>query len=116
MDLEILRRYLGGKPGAREAFPFGPEYLVFKVGGKMFALVALTEDPLRVNLKCDPEKALVLRDAFPCVLPGYHMNKRHWNTVVVAADLPGDILTMMLDDSYTLVVAGLPRSVREGLS
>jgi len=112
MTFETLKATLLSKPGAVEDFPFDPVTLVLKVGGKMFALVILDEDPMRMNLKCDPLKAEFLREAFPSITPGYHMNKRHWNTVRLDGSLPDDLLRAMIDDSYELVVRGLPRSRR----
>jgi predicted DNA-binding protein (MmcQ/YjbR family) len=112
MDFETLRAYLAAKPGAVEEFPFDLVTLVFKVGGKMFALVATTDDPLRINLKCDPEKAELLRECFPAVLPGYYMNKRHWNTVVLDGSIADEDLLAMIDESYALVVQGLPKAKR----
>jgi predicted DNA-binding protein (MmcQ/YjbR family) len=112
MDLTRLRAYLNAKPAAAEDFPFDLVTLVVKVGGKMFALVSLAESPLRLNLKCDPEKALILRDCYPAVTPGYHMNKRHWNTIRLDGSIPPDELFAMIDDSYALVVQGLPRARR----
>ncbi|MEO3973350.1 MmcQ/YjbR family DNA-binding protein [Streptomyces sp. CAU 1734] len=96
---------------AVEEFPFGPETSVFKVGGRMFALSALDGDPLRVNLKCDPENAVRLRADHPGITPGWHMNKRHWNTVEPAG-LPDKLVRELIEDSYDLVVAGLPRAER----
>lgn len=116
MSLEQLRSYLLGLPGAIADFPFGPEHLVAKVEGKMFALIALTEQPLRMNLKCDPEHAEVLRDYYPAVLPGYHMNKKHWNTLVLDGSIPEVEVLSMIDDSYRLVVASLPRRLQQGLT
>ncbi len=112
MTFETLKDYLLGKPGAGEDFPFDDVTLVFKVGGKMFALVILDEDPMRMNLKCDPVKAEFLRAQFPAVHPGYHMNKRHWNTVTLDGTLPDPLVLAMIDDSYELVVRGLPRARR----
>jgi len=112
MDFPTLRAYLAARPGASEDFPFGPTTLVAKVGGRMFALVFTGAEPLRVNLKCDPLKAEVLRGYYSAVLPGYHMNKRHWNTVVIDGSIPETELRAMIDDSYALVVKGLPRSRR----
>ena len=83
MNIEILREYCLSKPGAEETLPFGPDTLVFKTGGKVFLLVGLDEERLSFNVKCDPDKAIELREEFPCVLPGYHMNKKHWNTIIV---------------------------------
>lgn len=114
MDFETLRAYLSAKPGAVADFPFDQVTLVFKVGEKIFALVATDEDPLRINLKCDPEKAEILRDCFSSVLPGYHMNKRHWNTVVLDGSIPDEDVLVMIDDSYELVVQGLPKARRPG--
>jgi len=114
MDLEQLRRYLKAKPGAVEDFPFDLVTLVAKVGGKMFALVGTDEMPLRLNLKCDPLKAEVLREYYPAVLPGYHMNKRHWNTVVLDGTMPDADVRAMIDESYDLVVKGLPKAKRPG--
>ncbi|TXS55089.1 MmcQ/YjbR family DNA-binding protein [Streptomyces sp. t39] len=96
---------------AVEEFPFGPETSVFKVLGKMFALSALDGTPLTVNLKCDPDNAVRLRAEHPAIAPGWHMNKRHWNTVTVG-DLPDRMVRELVEDSYDLVVAGLPRAER----
>jgi predicted DNA-binding protein (MmcQ/YjbR family) len=112
MDFEDLRRYLLAKPAAVEDFPFDSVTLVIKVSNKMFALVGINDVPLRVNLKCDPLKAELLRERYTAVLPGYHMNKRHWNTVVLDGSIPDTELLAMIDDSYNLVVAGLPKSKR----
>lgn len=108
--------YLSRKHGASDSYPFGPGARVFKVGGKMFALIGEDEETLTLNLKCDPEDALALRAAYPnWVRPGYHMNKKHWNTVVVGEGLPDDVLREMMDHSYTLVVASLPKALRAKL-
>lgn len=95
-----------------EDFPFGPEISVFKVSGKLFALSSLDGAPLTVNLKCDPDMAVQLRAAHPEIVPGWHMNKRHWNTVTVDAKLPDAMVRELIEDSYDLVVAGLPKAVR----
>ncbi|MGH4028201.1 MmcQ/YjbR family DNA-binding protein [Actinomycetota bacterium Odt1-20B] len=95
-----------------EDFPFTPETSVFKVAGKLFALTRLDGSPLTVNLKCDPDMAVQLRAAHPEIVPGYHMNKRHWNTVTVDGELPDARVRELIEDSYDLVVAGLPRAVR----
>jgi len=115
MNFEVLRDYLMSKTGAYEDFPFDNVTLVIKVAGKMFALTDITEDPLRVNLKCDPLKAEILREQFAAVIPGYHMNKRHWNTVVLDGSIPFSDIFAMIDESYALVVKGLPKSKREKL-
>lgn len=112
MDFEQLRSYLLSKPEAIEDFPFDATTLVLKVGGKMFAALGINDDPLRVNLKCDPQKAEILREQYPAVLPGYHMNKRHWNTLVLDGSLPKAEVRAMIDESYELVVKGLPKAQR----
>jgi predicted DNA-binding protein (MmcQ/YjbR family) len=117
MDIEVFRRYCLSKRGTEETLPFGPDTLVYKVMGKAFALTGLDEPEFRVNLKCDPEQAIELRDQYPGqVLPGWHMNKRHWNTVLFEAGLPDDVLKALIDHSYDLVVAGLPAKTRIALS
>src|ERR1051326_3367566 len=105
MDLADFREYCLTKAGASEDTPFGPDVLVFKVGGKMFALAALDEVPVRVNLKCDPELALDLRDRYQQVRPGYHMNKKHWNTVEIENGIPDPEIRKMIDHSYDLVAS-----------
>lgn len=102
----------GGLPGAVEEYPFGEQTAVFKVGGRMFALVPLGTDRPTVNLKCDPALALELRDRYPAVRPGYHQNKTHWNTVTLDGSVDDDELRWMIDHSYELVLAKLPRAVR----
>ena len=109
MDLAEFREYCLTKPGAREETPFGSDVLVFKVGGKMFALAALDEVPTTVNLKCDPDLALDLRDRYEQVRPGYHMNKKHWNTVALTGRIHDAELRRMIDHSYDLVCASLPK-------
>ena len=109
MDAAEFREYCLTKPGAREGTPFGPDVLVFKVGGKMFALAALDEVPTTVNLKCDPDLALDLRDRYDQVKPGYHMNKKHWNTVEIESGIPAVELRKMIDHSYDLVMRSLPK-------
>jgi predicted DNA-binding protein (MmcQ/YjbR family) len=102
--------------GAREEFPFDEANSVFKVAGKIFALSRLGGLPLRVSLKCDPDLALQLRASYPSITAGYHLNKRHWNTVEIDGSVPDQLLRDMVEDSYDLVVAGLPRAQRERLS
>ncbi|MET8506185.1 MmcQ/YjbR family DNA-binding protein [Streptomyces sp. NPDC004787] len=111
MTPEQLRAFCLDFNGATEEFPFRPEISVFKVAGKMFALATLDADPLSVNLKCDPDEAVRLRGEHPAITPGWHMNKRHWNTVRVG-ELPDRLVRELVEDSYDLVVAGLPRAVR----
>ena len=116
MDFDGARSYLGGKPEAVEDYPFGPDVLVLKIAGKMFATLSQTPGhAARMNLKCDPDEAVMLRDIFPSVLPGYHMNIRHWNTVVLDGAIPRGEIERMIDNSYSLVVAGLPRRQRQAL-
>ena len=104
MDIESLREYCLSKPGVEETLPFGPDTLVFKVEGKMFLLVGLDEEQLSFNVKCDPGKAIELREEFTCVLPGYHMNKKHWNTIVVDGSVSSKQLNEWIDWSYNLVL------------
>ncbi len=104
MNAEELREYCLHKTGTEESFPFGPDTLVFKVNGKVYLLVSLDEHPLRFNVKCNPDKAIELREEFPLsVLPGYHMNKKHWNTIVVDGTLSYQQLKEFIDDSFKLV-------------
>lgn len=116
MDYQRLHDHLLGLPGAVVDFPFDPVTLVFKVGGKMFALIFLDEEPLRMNLKCDPARAQALRDCFAAITPGYHMNKRHWNTLVLDDSLSEELVLSLADDSYALVVKGLTKAVRRAIA
>jgi predicted DNA-binding protein (MmcQ/YjbR family) len=102
-------------PGAEETTPFGPDVIVYKVAGKMFALSVPDESPHRVNLKCDPERALELRDRYEEITPGYHMNKKHWNTVQLGGRLSNALVKELIEHSYALVVASLPKKVKEEL-
>src|SRR6266516_5090571 len=115
MDLEQLREYCLSKVAATENMPFGEGVLVFKVAGKIFALAALDGIPTTVNLKCDPDLALELRDRYEKVRPGYHMNKKHWNTVELEGGIPEVELRKMIDQSYELVVRGLSKAARKKL-
>src|SRR3954469_15587923 len=115
MQADTFRDYCLKKPGVSESAPFGPDNVVFKVGGKMFALLGLDEIPACVNLKCDPDRALELRDRYEQVRPGYHMNKKHWNTVEIASGLPDGEIRKMIDHSYELVVQSLPKKQRDAL-
>lgn len=112
MDGNALHQYLIMLPEAREDYPFGPQAAVYKVRGKMFALISHRLGDYQVNLKCDPEQAFILRDIFPSVLPGYHMNKKHWNTVLLDQSVPPGEIERMVDHSYRLVVQGLPKKQR----
>lgn len=112
MNIEDIRNFCLLKKGVTEGFPFDEETLVFKVAGKMFALVDL-EDDLNINLKCDPEKVPELREQFPAVIPGYHMNKKHWNTVIIDGSIRDELIREWIDDSYNLVVKKLMSSERK---
>jgi predicted DNA-binding protein (MmcQ/YjbR family) len=112
MDARALKEQCLALPGAREEFPFGDEVSVFKVGGKMFAACGLDSEPLRLSVKCEPELAVSLRAAYPAITPGYHLNKRHWNTIALDGSLPDQLVTDLLRDSYDLVVASLPTARR----
>jgi predicted DNA-binding protein (MmcQ/YjbR family) len=102
-------------PGAEETYPFGEEVAVIKVGGRMFALVQLSDDHGSVNLKCEPARALALREAYTGIRPGYHQNKRHWNTVELDGSVGDDVVRGLIEDSYDLVAASLSRAARAGL-
>ena len=112
MDIEQIRDYCLLKREVKEDAPFGPGTLVFKVSGKMFLLLSLDSEELRFNVKCDPEKAIELREEFFCVLPGYHMNKKYWNTIIVDGSVATAKLKEWIDHSYDLVVQGLPGKLR----
>jgi predicted DNA-binding protein (MmcQ/YjbR family) len=114
MNIEELREHCLRKPGTEECFPFGEETLVFKVGGKVFLIASLT-DGNQFNVKCDPERAIELRERYEEVQPGYHMNKRHWNTVRMDGALKAKEIREMIDHSYEIIVAGLPKKIREKL-
>jgi predicted DNA-binding protein (MmcQ/YjbR family) len=111
MDAVEFREYCLGKPNTTEGMPFGETVLVFKVAGKMFALMSLDELPATANLKCNPDLALDLRDRYEQVRPGYHMNKKHWNTVAIDSGIPEAELRRMIDHSYDLVVQSVPKFV-----
>ncbi len=120
MNLEAFRSHCLSLPNTEETMPFGPEVVVYKVGGKMFALSSFLENPERpesshVNLKCEPERAVELRDCYEDITPGYHMNKRHWNTLDLAGHLPEKLVRELIDHSYQLVVASLSRKARAEL-
>jgi predicted DNA-binding protein (MmcQ/YjbR family) len=112
MDRERVLDYCGSRPGAVEDDPFGDEVAVFKVGGRIFAICGLAGHPGEVSLKCDPSLAEALRARYPAVRPGYHLNKRHWNTVELDGTVPADELAELIDHSWELVVAQLPRAER----
>ena len=116
MDRETLRAYLLSRHGAVEEHPFGPQPLVVKAGGKIFALLAEDAEPLTISLKCEPTHAQFLRDSFPAVRPGYHLNKEHWNTVTLDGSISDEGILAMIDESYRLIVAGLSKAARQQLN
>ena len=115
MNIEMLREYCLSKKAVTEDFPFGETTLVFRVKEKIFLLVSLDANPLQFNAKCDPEKAIELREEYDAVKPGYHMNKKHWNTILVDGIISTKLLKEMIDDSYNLIVQSLPKKLREEL-
>jgi len=116
MSIDEFRDYCLLKRGVSEHLPFGPDSLVFKVMGKIFSIASLDEVPLRVNFKCDPDRATQLREEYPeTITPGYHMNKRHWNTLVMHGEIPLELTKELIDHSYDLVVAGLTKKLKREL-
>ena len=113
LNIEQIREHCLCKKGVTEDFPFDEETLVFKVAGKIFLLASLEAIPLQINLKCDPEKAVELREEYDSVQPGYHMNKKHWNTIIIDGTIPARIMLNWINDSYSLVIAGLPKTQRK---
>lgn len=113
MNIESICKYCLRKNGTIEDYPFDEETLVFKVGGKMFALISLGKIPLQINLKCDPEKAIELREEFEDIQPGWHMNKKHWNTIFLGGNIRWNDLKDWIDHSYDEVVKGLKKSERD---
>jgi len=111
MDIEEIRAYCLTKNGVEEGFPFGDTTLVLKVGGKIFVLINLDSDP-SMNLKCEPGRAIELREVYPAIIPGYHMNKKHWNTVVLDGSISKRLIMEMIDHSYDLVYQSLPIRLR----
>lgn len=110
MNLETIREYCLQKAGTEEALPFGPDVIVFKVNGKSYLLLPLDTEDLRFNVKCDPDLAEELRAEYPCVLPGFHMNKKHWNTIIVDGSVPSAKIKEWIDHSYDLVEAGTKKT------
>ena len=115
MYLEELREYCLNKKGVEECLPFGNDTLVFKVMGKLFLLTGIESQPVQFNVKCDPEKAIELREKYACVLPGYHMNKNHWNTIVCDSSVNKKLIQTWIDDSYNLVVGSLTKILKAEL-
>ena len=116
MNIESLREYCLSKKAVEEGFPFGEDTLVFKVMNKIFLLVSLNANPLQFNAKCEPDKAIELREEYDAIKPGYHMNKKHWNTVIINGSVSNKLLKEMIDDSYNLIVQSLPKKAREELN
>jgi predicted DNA-binding protein (MmcQ/YjbR family) len=115
MNARELREWCLEHEGAFEDFPFTAEHSVFKVHGKMFALSALEREPLEVSVKCEPELAVELRNSYEAIRPGYHLNKRHWNTITLDGSLPDQLVRDLVEDSYDLVVSALPKRVQKEL-
>ncbi len=115
MNLETLRTYCLSLPGVTEDLPFGEDTLVFRVKGKIFLLTSLTSEHPSFNIKCDPDKAIELREQYDFVKPGYHMNKKHWNTISMEGHLSESLVKPWIKDSYDLIVASLPAKVRAEL-
>jgi predicted DNA-binding protein (MmcQ/YjbR family) len=115
MFLDEIREYCLLKKGVEEGFPFGGDTLVFKVMGKMFLLTGIDAQPVQFNAKCDPGKAIELREKFSCVLPGYHMNKQHWNTVICDGSANRKQIQEWIDDSYNLVASSLTKKLKTEL-
>jgi predicted DNA-binding protein (MmcQ/YjbR family) len=116
MNVEQLAEYCLSKVGTDDGFPFGPDTMVFKVGGKIFAICGLERTPLFVNLKCDPDYALQLRAEYDgIIIPGYHMNKEHWNSVYLESDMEMDLYRKLIDLSYNLIRSSLPKKMRAEL-
>jgi len=116
MNIELIREYCLSKPAVTESFPFDEDTLVFKIGNsKMFLLASLERVPLKINLKAVPEKSLELREKYPQITPGYHMNKKHWNSVVIDGLLPDSLIYELIDDSYSLVVKSMTKKQRNEL-
>ena len=115
MNTETLRDYCLAKLGVAESFPFGDDSLVFKVGGKMFALLSTESQPVTLNLKCDPERAIQLREEYDAVTPGFHMNKQHWNTITINGRVRAADVHEWIDHSYELVRMSLPKAIQAEL-
>lgn len=113
MNVEEIRDHCLAKKGVEESFPFDNETLVFKVGGKIFLLMGINANPIQFNVKCEPQKAIDLREKYSYVLPGYHMNKAHWNTIVCDNRTPKKLVFEWINDSYDLIVTSLPKKQRE---
>lgn len=116
MNVEEIRQHILSKNGVSESFPFDVETLVFKVADKMFALIPLEKTELSINLKCDPERSLELREQYNCINPGYHMNKKHWNTVIIDGEIEDSLLLELIDHSYELVFHKLSKKLQNSIN
>ena len=114
MNIEDLRIYCLNKQAVTESFPFDETSLVFKVKNKMFAILSLDDD-LAISLKCDPERAIELREKYPAIIPGYHLNRKLWNTIYIDDSISGKLITELIDHSYALIVASLPNKLKQEL-
>ncbi len=115
MNIEDIRDYCLSKKGVEECLPFGPETLVFKVMGKLFLLVGMDSQPLQFNVKCQPDKAIELRENYTCVIPGFHMNKQHWNSIICDGSANDKLIKGWIDDSYNLIVDSLTKKLKQEL-
>ena len=115
MNIEDMRTYLLSLDHVTEDLPFDETTLAFRIGNKIFALMGLEYDPPQINLKCDPERAEKLREEYQCVQPGYHMNKKHWNTLVMDVDATWSLFTELANHSYDLIYQSLPKSIKVSL-
>jgi len=115
MNIETIHEYCLSKKAVTEDFPFGEETVVFRVMNKIFLLVSLDSNPLQFNAKCDPEKAIELREEYDAIKPGYHMNKKHWNTITIDGSISTTLIKKIIDDSYHLIVQSLPKKIKEEL-
>jgi len=115
MTLENFKKYCLSKTGALEEFPFDFTTMVFKVGNKIFALTDINEDPLRLSLKCEPMYAVSLRQDYKAIIPGYHLNKQHWNTLIMDGTITDKLIKQLIDHSYELVLKSLTKAKREGI-
>ena len=115
MEQELLEKKLLSKAFSKKEFPFGVDVVVFKVKNKMFALYGFEDGVIRLNLKCDPNDAIAYREIYKCVIPGYHMNKKHWNTIILDGSMKDEVLIEMINESYDLVVSKLTKKEKEEL-
>ncbi len=113
MTLDRLLDHCLSKPNVEETFPFGPDILVLKVNGKVFLLLPLNSHPIQFNVKCDPERAIILREENASIIPGYHMNKKHWNTIILDGTIPTSLILELVDHSYELVISSVKKGKKK---